>query len=219
MRNKYIHIYMSEYTFPFSTCEKPNKNGIAQPYSSLLNFINCVIIFYFLLQINHYYAFILLFFILCFELFHVFSHSIHIHGSIQINITHILSYCINFAFLFFFYNYLKKIPSIMFILFYAFLICFDIYAFCNMNVVYYIFSQALLFLSVLVYYYPLLTQKIKDKIHILFFLVSLIIILFLNEKFNCEEMMSFYPHFPYHILIEIIGIFLFYTICSTFYKL
>ena len=26
---------MSEYTFPFNTCEKPNKKGIAQPYSSL----------------------------------------------------------------------------------------------------------------------------------------------------------------------------------------
>ena len=25
---------MSEYTFPFNTCEKPNKNGIAQPYSA-----------------------------------------------------------------------------------------------------------------------------------------------------------------------------------------
>ena len=26
---------MSDYTFPFDTCEKPNKNGIAQPYSAL----------------------------------------------------------------------------------------------------------------------------------------------------------------------------------------
>ena len=38
---------MSEYTFPFDTCEKPNKNGIAQPYSAFFNIINCVIIFYF----------------------------------------------------------------------------------------------------------------------------------------------------------------------------
>ena len=210
---------MSEYTFPFSTCEKPNTTGIAQPYSSLLNLINCLIIFYFLLKVKQNYTFILLFFILCFELFHVFSHSIHITGTIQINITHMLSYCINFAFLFFFYNYIKKIPSIWFILLYTCLIAFDIYIFCNMNVVYYIFTQALLFLSVLFYYYPFLTKSIKDKINIIFFLVILIIILFLNEKYNCEKMMGFYPDFPYHILIEIIGIFLFYIICSTFYKL
>lgn len=210
---------MSGYTFPFSTCEKPNKNGIAQPYSSLLNLINCLIIFYFLIKTKKNYTFILLFFILCFELFHVFSHSIHITGSIQINVTHILSYCINIAFLFFFYSYVKKIPSIWFIIFYVFLIFFDIYAFLNMNVVYYIFSQALLFLSVLFYYYPFLTKNIKNKINIIFFLVIIIILLFLNEKYNCEKMMSIYPYFPYHILIEIIGIILFYIICSNFYNL
>jgi hypothetical protein len=172
-----------------------------------------------LIKTKKNYTFILLFFILCFELFHVFSHSIHISGSIQINVTHMLSYCINIAFLFFFYSYLKKIPSIWFIIFYVFLIFFDIYAFCNMNVVYYIFSQALLFLSVLFYYYPFLTKNIKNKINIIFFLVILIILLFLNEKYNCEKMMSIYPYFPYHILIEIIGIILFYIICSNFYKL
>ena len=207
------------YTFPFSTCEKPNKNGIAQPYSTLFNLINCLIIFYFLLKTKQNYTFILLFSILCFELFHVFSHSIHIPGSIQINITHMLSYCINFAFLFFFYNYVKILPSSWFLLYYVSLIFFDIYTFCNMNVVYYIFSQALLFLSVLFYYYPLLSKNIQNKLNIIFFLVILIIILFLNEKYNCEKMMSIYPHFPYHILIEIIGIVLFYIICSTFYKL
>jgi len=210
---------MSEYTFPFSTCEKPNKNGIAQPYSSALNLINCLIIFYFLIQTKQNYTFVLLLVILCFELFHVFSHSVHIPGSMQINITHMLSYCINFAFLVFFYNYTKKIPSIWFILFYIGLICFDVYTFCNLNVVYYIFCQALLFLSVLLYYYPVLNKNMKDNINIIFFFVTLIIILFLNEKYNCEKMMSIYPDFPYHILIEIIGILLFYVICSTFYKL
>jgi hypothetical protein len=210
---------MNEYTFPFNTCETPNKKGIAQPYSALFNFINCVIIFYFLLKTNHNYTFILLFSILCFESFHTFSHSIHIPGAMQINITHTLSYCINIAFLFFFYNYLNKFPAIWFIIIYLLLILFDIYAFCNMNVVFYIFSQALLFLSVLLYYYPLLSQKIKNNIHIIFFLVAIIIILFLNEKFNCKKMMSIYPDFPYHILIEIVGILLFYIICSSFYKL
>ena len=88
-----------------------------------------------------------------------------------------------------------------------------------MNVVYYIFSQALLFLSVLLYYYPLLPKSIKSKIHIIFVLITVIIILFLNEKYNCEKMMRIYPDFPYHIFIEIVGIVLFYIICSTFYRL
>ena len=88
-----------------------------------------------------------------------------------------------------------------------------------MNVVYYIFSQALLFLSVLLYYYPSLTKNIKNKINIIFILVLLILILFLNEKYNCEKMLKFYPYFPYHIFIEIIGIVLFYIIASNFYTL
>lgn len=208
-----------DYTFPFDTCEKPNKHGIAQPYSTMANIVNSLIIFYFLLKTKENYTFILLFCILCFELFHVFSHSVHIPGSIQINIAHMLSYCVNFAFLFFFYNYTKKIPSGWFILFYVLLIVFDIYVFCNMDVVYYISTQSLLLLSVLLYYYPLLSKSIKNKINIISFLIILIIILFLNEKYNCKKMLSIYPHFPYHILIEIVAIFLFYIVCSTFYKL
>ena len=208
-----------KYTFPFNTCETPNKNGIAQPYSAFFNLINCLVIVYFLVKTKTNYAFLLLASILCFELFHVFSHSIHIPGSIQINITHMLSYCINFAFLFFFYNYMKQIPSSWFILFYLFLICIDVYVFCNMDVVYYIFTQALLFLSVLFYYYPMLPVPIKNKIYILFFIVVSIIILFINEKYNCKRMLKQFPHFPFHILIEIMGIIIFYIICSTFYNL
>jgi hypothetical protein len=210
---------MNEYTFPFNTCETVNKNGIAQPYSAFFNLINCCIILYFLLKTENIYTFILLFSILCFEAFHVFSHSIHIPGSLQINITHLLSYCINFSFFYLFYNYTNIFPSIYFIIFYLMLICFDIYSIFNMNVVFYIFTQALLFLSVLFYYYSYLPKHIQNSIYYIVFLVFLIILLFLNEKYNCKAMLSMYPYFPYHILIEIIGIILFYIIASNFYKL
>ena len=86
---------MSDYTFPFDTCEKPNKNGIAQPYSALFNLINCIIIFYFLLKTKNNYTFIFLFSILFFELFHLFSHIVHIKGSLQINMSHFSAYLIN----------------------------------------------------------------------------------------------------------------------------
>jgi len=107
-----------------------------------------------------------------------------------------------------------------FILLYIGLIAVDIYTFFITNdVVLYIFTQALLFFSVLFYYYSSLNATIKQNIHSIFFLVILIIGLFLNEKYNCEKMMSFYPHFPYHIIIEILGIVVFGTICRTFYAL
>lgn len=161
----------------------------------------------------------MLFSILCFELFHTFSHCRHIKGNIQTNITHILTYFINTALFCAFYNYTKKIPSIAFILYIIILVCFDIYAFFNLSLVFYILSQAVIMISLLFYYYKLMPARIQKNMYSLIFLVCLIIIFFMNEKFNCKKILSLYPHFPFHILIEIVGIVIFYLICSSFYKL
>lgn len=210
---------MSEYTFPFNTCEKTNKNGIAQPYSALFNLINCMIIFYFLLKTKNNSTFILLFSILCFEFFHLFSHIKHIKGSIQINVIHSMSYFMNFAFLNVFYSYTNKLPTNAFIFYLVALIGFDIYAVLNLSFIYYLLSQSAIFISLLLYYFSLLPKFIQRSIYQIIFFVGITILLFLNEKYNCEKMLNLYPHFPYHILIEIIGIVLFYIICSNFYKL
>ena len=210
---------MNEYTFPFNTCEKTNKKGIAQPYSVLFNVINCLVILYFLLKTEKNYTFILLFSILCFELFHVFSHAIHIKGSIQINITHMLTYFMNLAFFYVFYCYTNTLPSYVFIFYLILLIYFDIYSIFNLTIIYYLLSQSVIFISLLVYYFPLLPKSIQTSIYQIIFFVVIIILLFLNEKYNCKKMLDIYQHFPYHIIIEIIGIILFYIICSSFYKL
>ena len=210
---------MSEYTFPFDTCEKVNKNGIAQPYSLFFNLINCIIILYFLLQTKNNYTFMLLFLILCFELFHSFSHIVHIKGSIQLNIIHLLTYLINFAFFYLFYSYTKKFPNKFFILYLIVLVCLDIYSLFNLTIIYYLSTQSIIFISLLLYYYRLLPKIIQNSIYQLILLVGFVILLVLNETYNCERMLEFYPHFPYHIFIEITGIVFFYVICSNFYKL
>jgi len=206
------------YTFPFNTCEKPKKKGIAQPYSALLNAVNCVMILYFLVQTKTHYAAILLFSIFCFELFHVFSHTIHIPGSIQINITHALTYIMNASFFYLFYCYTKKIPGSLFLFYIITLIFVDIYSYLNLSIIYYLLSQSILFVSLLLYYLPLLPKYVKTSIYQIIFWISIVILLFLNEKYNCKKMLDVYP-LPYHTMIEIVGIFLFYIICSTFYKL
>jgi len=210
---------MNEYTFPFNTCERSNKTGIAQPYSAFFNVINCCIIFYFLVQTRTKYSFLLLFSILCFEMFHVFSHSIHIPGTIQINITHSLSYFMNLAFFNAFYSYTNVLPSTEFLIYILLLVCFDIFSVLHLTIIYYLLSQSLIFISLLLYYYPLLPAFIQKAIYSVIFFVIVIIILFLNEKYNCNTMLSIYPDFPYHILIEMVGIVLFYIICNSFYKL
>ena len=121
---------MNEYTFPFSTCEKTTEDGtFAQPYSAIANIITCLIIFYFLLNTENAYAFLLLLSILVFEAFHSFSHMIHIPGAVQINITHALAYCMNIAFFNLFYQVTHVFPSILFLFYMFFVVMFDLYSF------------------------------------------------------------------------------------------
>jgi hypothetical protein len=210
---------MSEYTFPFNTCEKPSKSGIAQPYSAFFNLINCFVIFYFLLKTKKNYTFILLFSIFCFELFHLFSHIVHMQGSMQINITHSLTYFMNFAFFYAFYCYTNQLPSYAFLFYLVFLVCFDIFSFLNLTIIYYLLSQSVIYISLLLYYFPLLPKFIQTSVYQIIFCVGMIVLLFLNETYHCEKMIAIYPEFPFHIFIEITGIVLFYIISSSFYKL
>ena len=99
------------------------------------------------------------------------------------------------------------------------LIILDIYAFCNYSFIYYLTTQSIIFISLLAYYFQLLPKFIKNSIYKIIILVTIVILLFINETYNCKKMMSVYPYFPYHIFIEIVGIILFYVICSNFYKL
>jgi hypothetical protein len=208
-----------EYIFPFDTCEKINKEGIAQPYSALVNAINCCIVLYFLLKTRTYHSFFLLFSVLCFGLVHCFSHMIHITGSFQRDIVHSIGYLINIAFLYAFYCYTKKTPSYMFFIYLFLLVCLDMYFFHFFSLEFYISTTSLLFVSILFYYYSLLPDLIQKNIYWIVLLIFIIVILVMNEKFNCEKMMEIYPHFPYHIFVETAGVVLFYIICNTFYRL
>jgi hypothetical protein len=210
---------INEYAFPNSTCEKTNEHGISQPYSATLNIINCVIIFYFLLRTKHVYTFMLLGSILLFELFHAFSHIIHIHSSIQTNTIHVITYFINFFVLMVFYNFTKTLPSNSFMCILLLLILFDIFALINLSLIFYILSQTFIFISLLIYYYPLLPKNFTDKLYLIVLTILAILILILNEIYNGNAMMAMYPDIPFHCLVEIFGIYLFYNICSIFYNL
>ena len=211
---------MSEYTFPFHTCEKKTDDGIfAQPYSAIANIITCFIIIYFLLKTENTYSFLLLLSILVFEAFHAFSHMVHIPGTMQINITHTLAYCMNIAFFNVFYNVTHVFPNYLFLIYLCLVVMFDLYAFFNFAFVYYLASSSLIFISILFYYYSLLPESLQTNIYLIIAIVVVVIGMFFNESYNCDKMLSMYPGIPYHIIIEITGMYLFYVICSNFYKL
>lgn len=205
-----------DFIFPFSTCEKPNKNGIAQPYSAIINVVSIFIIFYFLCQVKNIYVFFLIFSLLVFECVHMFSHVIHLPSYIQINIIHSLAYIVNFCYLLTFYNYTHKAPSLIFTTILVILLLFDIYSFLFLSFVFYFSSSLLIFFSILIYYYKYIPKNKQHYILIILLLGIFIMLLFYNEKTNCKKMLETFPNFPFHAPLELAGSFIFYFICKFF---
>jgi len=209
----------NSYTFPFDTCETPNKKGIAQPYSVLTNIISCCIILYFLCYTTHFHTFLLLFSLFIFEVFHTFSHFIHIKGKLLYTLIHIAGFFVNVSFLNFMYHYTQQFPNNYYLLFLVGIIIVDIYCFFNLSFIYFLLTQILLFFAILCYYYPYLSSQIKYNIHLIILFIFIIYICFLNEKINCKRMLKTFPNFPFHAIIEVLGIIPIYLLVSTFYNL
>lgn len=207
------------YTFPFNTCETPTHRLIEQPYSVFLNLISCIIIIYFLNKTKNNSSKLLLFSLLLFEIFHTFSHSIHINNNSQIIITHSLAYFVNLCYLIALYYYSKHLPNNIFLFYLLILILFDLYAFQKLPFIFYLSSQILIFISLFLYYYKYFPEDIKKKIPLITILSLFLILLFINESYNCKKMLKKYPFFPFHIFIEITAIFIIYNISTVFSKL
>ena len=192
----------NSYTFPFDTCEKPKKNGIAQPYSVFVNFLSTLVILFFLFKTRTLHAFLLLFSSLLFDLSHLFSHFIHVKPGTQVTLVHVLAYFLNFSFFYALYKYTKKIPSIAFIIGLLFILSFDVYAFFNLSFLYFLFTQIFFFFSVFIYYFKSLSKVIKTKLKWLLVIVGIIYLGFINESLNCKKMLEKFPNFPFHAIIE-----------------
>jgi len=206
----------NDFTFPFSTCEKPNKKGIAQPYSTVINMLSIFVILFFLFQAKNIYVFCVILSLFAFEFVHTFSHMIHLPNYIQMNIVHSLAYVINFFYLLTLYNYTHKAPSPFFLTLLATLVLIDIYSFMFLSFVFYFTSSILIFFSIIIYYYKYIPKKSKNYIPIILLLGASIMLLFYNEIFNCKKILEMFPNFPLHAFIELNGTFNFYFICKFF---
>jgi hypothetical protein len=209
----------NEYTFPFDTCETPKNKFFAQPYSVTVNFISTLIVLYFLSKTHTIHGFMLLFSLLLFDLSHTFSHFIHIKPGIQITLVHVLAYFLNFSFFYALYKYTKKIPSLSLIIFLIIILVIDIYAFFNLSLLYYIFTQILFFFSIFIYYYGSLSNSMKKNLNILLVIIGIIYLGFINEAFNCKKMLEKFPNFPFHAIIEILILFAVYFFSLSFYNI
>jgi uncharacterized protein YhbP (UPF0306 family) len=193
----------NDYTFPFDTCEKPNKESwAAQPYSTAVNIISCAVVFYFLLKAKTRHAFLLILSVLVFDAIHTFSHFVHVAKGVQITMVHICAFTINLLFLNALYRYTKKSPSALVIsILFAIFIC-DVYAFFNLPFLYYLFTQLLFFLVVISFYFSTIKKIMSPHFYLFISIIFIVYLLFVNEAYNCKKMLTFWPDFPYHMIIE-----------------
>jgi hypothetical protein len=210
---------MKDFIFPFSTCEKPNLTGIAQPYSVCANFISLCVILYFLCKTVNIYSWYFILSLFIFESFHTFSHYVHLPNYFQQNVTHLSSYVVNALYFLTLYKYTNKLPSTQFSIFLFCLLCFDIYAYIYLSFLFSFVSSTCLFLSILLYYYRFFDEEKKKYIKTIIILVLIIGLLLFNERYNCKKILNVFPKFPLHILLELVGTLTFYCVCNFFYKL
>lgn len=206
------------FTFPFDTCETPTSVYFAQPYSVAVNLCSSVIVFYYLCKTRTFHAFLLLFLLLLFDLTHTFSHFVHVQSKLQIKIVHSLAYFLNFALLYLFYKCTKVMPSYLFLGFLVLLTIFDIYAFFNLAMLYYLFTQIAFTFSLFLFYYSFLPTLMKNRLLLLFVLIGAVYAGFVNEVVNCKKMLQLFPNFPFHAIVELIILVAAYVFCLTFYN-
>lgn len=206
--------------FPFYTCEKPynNNNYIAQPVSAIINIIACIILAYFLTKSKTIEIRLLLLSFIAFQAFHAFSHIIHINGNIQSNIIHMIWYFLTFMILITSIKITNKNPSTLMIIILAIIIIIDLYILIKgINKLYMVFTAFMMPIIIVLFYYKYYPSIIRKVIPYLIILLLVLVVLLLNEKFNCELMMS-YATLPYHGIIEILGLILFTTLGYIFFK-
>jgi hypothetical protein len=205
-------------TFPFDTCEIPQNNWMQQPYSVLVNLGIISIILYYISKTKTWPQFGILASILLFELSHTFSHFIHIPGRAEFLVTHGLSFIVLVSIFILFYYQTKRYPPDAVMSIIAMLVALDAWViYQKMAFLFNILTFITIFFLVLgFYYFYLPSDKKKTLFHLvlasLFFLVIEI-----NETFHCQQMLAWFPGFPFHILVELSGILPVYFICRLFY--
>ena len=200
---------MNAYTFPFDTCETPRKDSIlAQPYSVFINLVSCGILFYFFTRVRRPSTRATLLAIFLFELWHTWSHSIHVQGMLQLNVVHGLAYLVNLCLLWFLYDISNQPPSCIALLLLITIVLLDLYSFCFLPFLYYLSTQLLLLFVLLLLYHHLVPVAYFSALAILILVLVLFIV---NESMHCKDMLKYHA-FPYHILIETTGTIIFFCL-------
>lgn len=200
---------LTEWIFPFNTCEIPQKDAlIAQPWSFGINILaSCCLLYYSTKSVYlHTKLTILSYFF--FEFAHSIYHAVHFNKAIQTNSIHVLFYIICFRTFITYRNFTKINLNWYQTVGLFFIILTDLYMFFYIGGFWVVFSGiSILFYITSMYYYEF--PQIYIRKYKSFIIGTVLLISFLaNEILHCEYMLNF-AQLPYHILIEITGVYLY----------
>jgi hypothetical protein len=212
---------MNKYTFPFNSCEIPHKNGIAQPYSTAINIFLCSVILLFLLQSNNIYSTLFLTSILLFNIFHTFSHMIHIdnYENLQFLLTHFSAIFSTIIFIFLLSHITKKNINLWYFCILFLLYFTDILlVIYNSSHTYNITIFIIILISIMLYFYKYVSNTIKTNIIYIIFFSCVVLSVQVFEIFNCNNLLLNYGNFPFHTITETTAFIPIFLLCYTFYK-
>jgi hypothetical protein len=213
---------MDKYTFPFKSCEIPTGKGISQPYSTTVNIILCLLIFYFLLQSNHFYSTLFLFSVFAFSAFHTFSHFTHIESkyNIQFLFTHFSAIFATFCLLLLFQYITKRSLHPVYWCGLGFLYILDMILIrYGVSHIYNILLFVVILFMIMVLYYPYTSIQIQTNIKYIIGLSLITVFLQIIEVKYCKKMLEWVPGFPFHSVVEISAFFPIFFLCNTFYRI
>jgi len=193
--------------FPFNTCEVRG-DVVDQPYSASINILSCIILLYLLSMSKHIEIQFFILSLLIFQAYHAYSHmfwSKNEESLIHVYIIHSITYVIIIALITAISFISGKPPNIPIIFAVIMLDMFILYNY--IGTVYNAISGINIWIVVLItgLWNVKLPAIVRQLLPILLILFGVVIILFFNEKYNCQAMMDAYP-FPYHTAIEIVGL-------------
>jgi hypothetical protein len=208
------------YVFPFNTCEVPDNNSLVkQPASALINLISTIILFYLATKAQTIHVSFLLFCYGLFELWHTFSHVVHLKNKhMQTNVVHILGYLIAFSSLWCIQELSGKVNSRLFYKILAIIVLIDLYTWVEIKGVWTIFTGLSIFAFIIFGSIDKLSPQFKDILPYFILGLLLLFMLFVNENINCDKMLE-YHIFPYHAIIEVLGLIMFVALSKQFLHL
>jgi hypothetical protein len=193
--------------FPFNTCEVRG-DIVDQPYSASINILSCIILLYLLSQAKHIEIQFFILSLFIFQAYHAYSHLFWNENEYSLQhvyIIHATSYIIIIALITAISFISDELPYIPIILAAILLDIFILYNY--IGTVYNAISGINMWVIILItgLWNVKLPEVVKQLLPMLLMLFAVIIVLFFNEKYNCDAMMNAYQ-FPYHIAIEICGL-------------